>query len=127
MISATFLRYLTVGLINTLMGYGVILLLQLRWEVHPVLANASGYAIGMTVSYVLNRRYTFRSHRNHAASMPIFVAATLLCYLLNVICLQFTMGVMHWPAAIAQAAAVLIYTVSFYFANRYWVFGPQDG
>lgn len=127
MSNATFFRYLGVGLVNTVMGYGVILLLQLGWGVHPVLANASGYGIGMAVSYVLNRRYTFRSRRNHSASMPIFVAATLLCYLLNLICLQFTLGIMHWPAAIAQAAAVLAYTVSFYFANRYWVFGPQDG
>lgn len=120
-------RYLTVGVVNTAMGYGVILLLQWGWNVSPVLANASGYGLGMIVSYALNRWYTFQSHRSHSASVPLFFAATLLCYLLNVICLQFALQFMHWPAAIAQAAAVLAYTVSFYFASRYWVFGPQDG
>lgn len=122
MISSTFARYLLVGVANTAVGYGVILIMQLHFGMHPVVANAFGYAVGLLISYALNRQYTFRSPRGHITGLPAFIASAAICYLLNVAVLQFSINVVGLPAAISQALAICAYTFLFYIANRYVVF-----
>lgn len=126
MIRSTLARYILVGLANTAVGYGVILILQLQYGMHPVAANASGYLLGLLMSYAMNRRYTFRSQRDHATSLPAFAAAAAICYLLNVGVLQLSSTLFALPAPIAQALAIGTYTFTFYIANRYVVFRRND-
>ncbi|MCW5640808.1 MAG: GtrA family protein [Rhodoferax sp.] len=115
-------RYLIVGIANTIIGYGVILILQFAFGMRPLAANALGYMIGLAVSYALNRRFTFNSRRSHRASVLAFVGAAAVCYLLNVVVLQVLLTVFDLPAAAAQALAITAYTIAFYFANKYVVF-----
>lgn len=122
MIDAMFLRYLMVGVANTAVGYGVILILQFQFNARPVIANASGYLVGLCVNFALNKKFTFRSQRAYRTSIPAFAAAAAACYLLNVAVLQFSILVLDLPAAISQAVAMCTYTVSFYIANRFLVF-----
>src|SRR5208282_1728517 len=56
---ANLIRFLLVGVANTLVGLSAIYLIKWLGEVGDVLANASGYAIGLMVSFVLNRSWTF--------------------------------------------------------------------
>jgi putative flippase GtrA len=123
---AVLARYVLVGVVNTLLGYGVILLLQFGAGFAPLLANAAGYAVGLVVSYVLNRRFAFRSRRSHRGGLPAFVAAAAACYGLNALVLFAALraGV---PGALAQAAALTAYTVSFYLLNRYAIFAHGAG
>lgn len=125
MIRGMFFRYLLVGLANTAVGYGVILSLQMKLGLHPIAANASGYAVGLFMSYALNRRYTFRSRRSYRTSIPPFAAAVVVCYLINLAVLQFSITVLELPAAISQGLAICAYTLSFYLANRYLVFDER--
>jgi putative flippase GtrA len=122
MISGTSWRYLIVGVANTIIGYGVILILQFAFGVHPLAANALGYMIGLAVSYALNRSFTFNSRRSHRTSAPAFVGAAAACFLLNVAVLQVSITVFDLPAAVGQALAITAYTIAFYFANKYVVF-----
>ena len=127
MIPATFVRFLIVGAGNTAIGYGVILLLQLRFGMCALAANSLGYLVGFFVSYILNKRYTFRNRSSHRASVPAFVAAATVCYLFNLVVLQVAMEFLQLPATISQGIAVCAYTVSFYEVSRYVVFGKRDG
>ena len=122
MIRSMFFRYILVGLANTAVGYGVILSLQLQFGVHPVGANASGYVVGLFMSFILNRTYTFRSRRSFRTSIPAFAVAAAVSYLINLAVLQFSITVLQLPAAVSQGMAICAYTVSFYLANRYVVF-----
>ena len=126
MIRSTFFRYILVGLANTAVGYGIILTLQLQFGVHPVAANASGYVIGIFLSYALNRIYTFRSRRSFRTSIPAFVAAAAVCYVINLAVLQFSITVLQLHAVFSQGLAICAYTVSFYIANRCLVFEGND-
>lgn len=118
----TFLRFLFVGLVNTGVGYAVIVLLQYGVGVDRRLANAGGYLLGGAVSYALNRNYTFKSRRGHAHAVPRFVLASLLCFGLNLAVLEFGVVVLELPGALAQAVAMGSYTLAFYTLNRLHVF-----
>jgi putative flippase GtrA len=122
MIPKSLFRYLLVGVTNTLVGYGVILFVQLGLGVHAIVANALGYFVGLVVSYWLNRVYTFRSTQSHAKSIPTFVAVAGMCYVLNLAVLQLTIGYLGLSASIAQGLAICSYTIAFFVASRYLVF-----
>lgn len=54
-----FIRFCSVGVLNTLIGLAIIFGLMRFGGVQYVLANAIGYAIGMMLSFALNRSWTF--------------------------------------------------------------------
>ena len=74
------IKYLAVGVVNTIVGYGVIF--ALMWGgLIPELANIVGYSVGFIVSYLLNKRYTFASPASHKRDLPRFGFAMGLAYI----------------------------------------------
>jgi putative flippase GtrA len=117
-----FARFLLVGVVNTIAGYSVILLLQYGAGLAPLMANAGGYVVGWAVSYVLSRRFVFQSQRSHSDSLPRYVVAALCCYGINAAVLHYSLSWLGLPGPLAQAVAMSSYTVSFYLVNRHAVF-----
>lgn len=111
-----------VGVVNTMVGYSVIMLLQYGVGLTPLMANAGGYLVGWVVSYVLSRRFVFQSQGSHAGSLPRYVAAALCCYGINAAVLHYSLSWLGLPGPLAQAVAMGSYTVSFYLVNRHVVF-----
>lgn len=116
-------RFVLVGLANTGVGYGLILLLHYGLGLSPVMANFGGYVIGALLSYGLNRSFTFNSQRAHHKALPLFLAAAGGSYLLNLVVLQFALQML--PFALAQALAVFSYSAAFYLSCRFLVFEGQ--
>jgi putative flippase GtrA len=122
MLDRTFGRFLVVGIANTTVGYGVILALQYRVGLGPLVANAGGYFVGWAVSYALNRRFTFDSDRPHQEGLPLFLVTALVSYGLNALVLELTLRLTHVPAPVAQALAMAAYTLCFYQLSRHITF-----
>ena len=53
------LRFLTVGVANTAIGLSSIFAAMRFLDMSEAAANALGYAIGVTLSFVVNRAWTF--------------------------------------------------------------------
>ena len=125
--TSSFFRFLLVGFANTVIGYGVILVFQYVFLAGYVVSNALGYAVGALASYCLNKAFTFRSKRAHDEALPRYLLAVASSYLINLVVLNVAVSVSPWqlPAAIAQGAAVLAYTVSFYLISKHFVFQNQ--
>lgn len=75
-------RYGLVGVINSLAGLAVIAALDLGLRAPPALANAAGYAVGVVISYGLNRRFVFDSRTSPRATGPRFLIAAMGSYTL---------------------------------------------
>ena len=84
----TFFRFILVGCINTLVGYGVMFGLYNLAGLHAWgdtgywLSSAANYVIGSIVSFFLNKHFTFRSREKGAGVVIRFVVNIFLCYLL---------------------------------------------
>ena len=84
----SFFRFLIVGCINTLVGYGVMFgLYNLaglhRWgDLGFWLSSAANYVIGSIVSYFLNKHFTFRNTEKGAKVVGRFILNITVCYLL---------------------------------------------
>ena len=84
----TFFRFIVVGVINTLVGYGVMFGLynlaglHLWGDTGYWISSAANYVVGSIVSFFLNKHFTFRNHEKGAGVVARFVINISVCYLL---------------------------------------------
>lgn len=116
-----FVRFCLVGLINTIIGLSVILGLMHLFDLHPVLANMSGYAAGLCFSFYANGRWTFRQRPSRAAGLR-FMLAFGVSYLANIGVLLLCLGYTDIPPTFAQILAMITYTATFFLLCKIYVF-----
>lgn len=75
-------RYGVVGTLNTVVSLTVIYLFM-ALGVGDVTANAVGYLLGLSLSYVLNSQWTFGYRGAHAGAVPRFLLVLAAAYAAN--------------------------------------------
>lgn len=116
------LRFGAAGLVNTALGLGIIFAAKALLGWGDLAANVAGYGVGLLASFGLNRRWTF-DHDGHA--LPAFwrfVVSFLGAYALNLAVLFALRDMAGVDSYLAQAVAVIPYTVVFYLASARYVF-----
>ena len=120
-----FLRYAFVGLSSNLVLYLAYLGLT-ALGMGPRLAMSILYAVGVTVTFAVNRRWSFSHDGLGGSAFVRYVMAYLAGYLINLGLLSFGVGRLHLPHQAVQAAAIVIVAVSLFLMHKYWVFAPCD-
>ncbi|MBY0563986.1 MAG: GtrA family protein [Hyphomonadaceae bacterium] len=104
-------RFVAVGAVATAVHYAILIALVELAGMPPVFSTTAGYAAGTVVSYVLNRRFTFKSNAPHHASFPKFVALNAIGMLLNgaIFAALISLGVWYVLAQVIATGLVLIW------------------
>jgi putative flippase GtrA len=113
------------GVINTLTSLAVITTLSLGLKVEPHIANLAGYAVGLMISFGLNRRFVFRHQQTARVTGPKFLLAALICIGLNQMVLTLGLEVLGHSGlmqTLAQLSGMAAYTIAMFAACRLWVF-----
>ncbi|MEE1312546.1 MAG: GtrA family protein [Lachnospiraceae bacterium] len=77
----TFLKFVMVGVINTIFGTVIMFLAYNFLEFSYWAASASNYILGSILSYFLNKNFTFEN-KEHSWSVVIkFIINIVICYL----------------------------------------------
>ena len=116
-----FISFCLVGLVNTAVGLSVIFFLKGALGVSDVPANLVGYGVGISVSFLLNKRFTFGHEGVFVATALKFAAVTLIAYganLATVLC-SMEAGINSY---IAQALGNVPYAAIGFIGSRYFVF-----
>ena len=121
--SATALRFMLVGIVNTLVGLGSIFAAKGIFGIGDVAANAIGYGIGLLVSFSLNRSWTFRHNGPVVRAIVAFLIVQAAAYSLNLACV---LGMIEYgiDSYLAQALGMPPYMVVSYLGSRYFAFAP---
>jgi len=118
------LRFLLVGLVNTLIGLGVTLLLYHGLRTGYWVATALGNGCGIVVSYLLNRRFTFSATTSLKTDWLRFLLVVLLSYLiayrLSLYVIDFFLPSFGGTGAIL--VGMILYTALNFIGQNYWVF-----
>lgn len=117
-----FARFFAVGCFNTLIGLATIYAGLGLIGLGDIAANAVGYATGLAVSFLLNRVWTFRDSGPVLLALVKFLGAFALAYLLNLGTLWLLIHGWGVNGYLAQAVAMVPYTVSFFLMSRMLVF-----
>lgn len=118
-------RFLAGGAINTAVGFSVIFLLMLL-GVAAVTANICGYAVGLALSFVLNRRFVFVAHGGLSGELIRFLAAFGVSFAANLGVLQLLIGAQAIDPYIAQLVAAATYTLLMFALCDAFVFTARD-
>jgi putative flippase GtrA len=126
--SLSVFRFLAVGVLNTLIGLSVIFSLKWLAGMNDFGANFIGYAVGLTVSYFLNGRWTFLFRGSMYRAAPRFALTTLVAYLANLATVICSIRLFGLNDYLAQALGTVPYTVLSFLGSRYFVFvdGPSQ-
>ena len=76
------LKFILVGIVNTLVGTGVMFLLYNVFHTGYWIASASNYIVGSVVSYFLNKYFTFQNKEKSVRMVILFILNISICYLL---------------------------------------------
>lgn len=78
----TTIKFVIVGVVNTLVGTGLMFVLYNVFSVNYWISSASNYVVGSIVSYFLNKYFTFQNRERSLRQIILFVLNITVCYLL---------------------------------------------
>lgn len=78
----TTIKFLIVGVINTLVGTGLMFVLYNVFSVNYWVSSASNYIVGSIVSYFLNKYFTFQNKEKSLTQIVAFIVNITVCYLI---------------------------------------------
>lgn len=114
-------KFISVGILNTLLSVVVIFSLKYFANISDLLANAIGYTVGLSCSFILNKRWTF-NHSDHVLSTILkFLLVFAVSYLFNLVTVLSMIKFGSNPY-FAHLAGIPIYSVLFYIGSRHYVF-----
>lgn len=113
------MRFGTVGVANTLIGSGTILLLT--WSgMNPYAANVTGYVVGTIFSFYANSRWTFGASIG-GVRLVKFLGVLAVAYGANVAVLSAALRA-GWSELASQLPAMVCFTVINFLGQRYFTF-----
>lgn len=114
-------KFSLVGLLNTFFGLFIIFLA--KWAgLGDIISNLTGYACGILLSFSLNSRWTFNYEGDQLRAFIIFVAITVLAYLVNLATVLLSINLLHINSYLAQSLGVLPYFLISYFGSKHFAF-----
>ena len=116
-----FFRYIFIGIVNTITGYAITFYLFYLGTMAE-LSNFIGYALGILLSYFLNKKYNFKSKNSHVKDFPKFVISMFTAYIFNLIILIIIFRYYGFNFYLAQVLASVGYVLVGYILSKNYVF-----
>ena len=112
-----------VGVANTAVHFVVFIVLLRALSVPLLAASGLGYLAGMTNSYLMNRRWTFRaSTMVNFREVFSFVLVNGLSLAVNLLVLNHAVRVIGVLPEVGQALAIAASMAANFAGNKWWVF-----
>lgn len=78
----TTLKFIIVGIVNTIVGTGIMFFLYNVMHASYWVSSACNYIFGSILSYFLNKYFTFQNKEKSVRQMVYFVINITVCYLI---------------------------------------------
>lgn len=114
-------RFLLVGLLNTMVGYGSYSLFIVI-NIPYLIANTLATIIGITNSYLWNRFYTFKSKEKAFKEVLRFLSVYLISYLLSMLFLYAVVEQLKVNVYLAGILNIIITTLISWFGHKNYSF-----
>lgn len=122
--SVQFVKFCTVGALNTLIHYGVFygLIHLVKWSY--LIDSLIGYCAGLANSYAINRKWTFRELQGSDINKEFlrFATVNILALLVNLVSLKYLVQVHRLQPVVGQFICIPLSTIANFMGNKYWTF-----
>jgi len=132
LLDASVVKFLLVGVINTLVGTGIMFLLYNLAGCPYWPSVCANYICGGIVSYFLNKYFTFQNKERSLAQVGRFIVTVAACML---IAYGLAKPAVRWVLAgagekvqenVAMLVGMGLYTVLNYFGQRFFAFKSKE-
>ena len=126
------LEFLIVGIANTAVGAGLMFLLYNLCGFSYWASSVLNYAVGGTLSFFLNKFFTFRDKQKSAAQIMLFVVNLAVCYFLAYFAAKKAVYFLLAAATekvrgnVALLCGMCLYTALNYAGQRLFVFREKE-
>lgn len=114
----TLIKYLIVGVINTLVTLTCIFLLM-KFGFGIYYSNIIGYVLGVILGFLLNTAFTFNKKISFDRTLK-YCLAIGICYLLNLMVITYLLY-FNLNEYLIQLLGMVVYTITGFALNKYWV------
>ncbi len=118
----TFLRFVLVGLVNTAIGYSIIIILFHLIGLSYSLSYFLSYVVGVIISFFLNRQFVFFSENDKLTEFFRFLIAFGVSYGVSYVALYILVEYHLLGENIAFFAGMVVYSTLFYLLNKHITF-----
>ena len=119
------IRFGMVGGINTLIDFGVFLLLHYVFGIWVMVAHVTGFCVATLNSYLLNKYWTFDDKSSHSPKQILtFLGISLAALVISSAIVYI--GKDYMPAFMAKILAIGVAMVWNYLGNRFFVFHHRE-
>ena len=121
MYDISLIKYLCVGIVNSILGYAIIFIL-IYVGVIAEISNFLGYFIAIFVSFYLNKYFTFNNGVQNKLQILKFMFSMVISYIFNLIVMSFSYRILEINVYISQILGGFVYTFAGYLLSKNWVF-----
>lgn len=124
----TFFKFIIVGIINTIVGAGIMFVLYNLFHCSYWFSSIMNYVVGSVVSYFLNKYYTFESKKIKIKEIIYFILNIAMCYIIAYgLAKQMALYILSgYSKAVQENTAMfigmVIFTILNYLSQRFIVF-----
>ncbi len=119
-----FAKYAVVGVVSNSVLYLLYLLLTWAGMGHKT-AMTLLYAVGVLLTFLFNRKWSFRHDGAASPAMLRYFAVYGFGYALNFFVLLVLVDHLRLPHEIVQGVMIFALAVMLFLLQRYWVFRPE--
>lgn len=131
-IDITFIKFVIVGVINTLVGTAVMFIAYNVFHFSYWISSAANYIIGSICSYFLNKHFTFQNKEKSPVIVVKFIINITLCYLIayggakKLILWLLADLPKTWQDNIAMVCGMGLFVILNYFGQRFFAFKKKE-
>ncbi len=118
-----FSRFFIVGFTGAAMDFTFTYLLKEKAKLHKLIANAFGFLMGASTTFIFNRLYTFHNSNPDVFTQYFkFIVVSSIGLSINTLVIYILTEKYKWNFYISKAGAALIVLFWNFFANYYYTF-----
>lgn len=131
-IDSTAIRFLVVGVVNTLVGTGTMFVLYNFFGCSYWASSATNYIVGGICSFFLNKYFTFKNSEHSFKQVLKFIVTVAGCYFVGygvakpLVALALSSQSIAIQENIAMCVGMCLYVVLNYLIQRVFVFGETS-
>lgn len=130
----TMIPFILVGIVNTLFGTGIMFFCSEFLELGYWISSGANYFFGSILSFILNKRFTFRSGEKGPKVVIRFVVNVLFCWLVAYGLAKpitlYALQTSHFPIKLQEQCAMLVgmvlFTILNYLGQRFFTFTNKN-
>ena len=119
------IRYGITGVLLNIFTYSLYLCLTWLW-LTPRQAVTLLYPIGILLSYLSHKKFTFQDRRNASSTITQYLIIYILGYFINLAVIYGLVDILGFPHQLAQILAIFTLAAFSYFSMRQFVFQKKN-